>query len=106
MVLFVPSVVVTQGEPCPFWLTLQALTVAGGVAVVEREPIDRCPVICGLAGPIGAGLQADDCFAAHPVAARVKRVPGDYERVRAVAGDAAMSPNPASQCRCCPAMHI
>ena len=59
-----------------------------------------------MAGPSGAGLQADDCFAAHPVPARVKRVPGDYERVRAVAGDAAMSPNPATQCRCCPAMHI
>ena len=28
--LFVPSVVVTQGEPRPFWLMLQANVIVGG----------------------------------------------------------------------------
>jgi hypothetical protein len=34
MALLVPSVVVTQGEPCPLWVTLQANTIVGGVVAV------------------------------------------------------------------------
>jgi hypothetical protein len=34
MALWIPSVVVTQGDPWPFWLTLHALTIVGGLVAV------------------------------------------------------------------------
>jgi hypothetical protein len=34
-------------------------------------------------------LQTNDCLAAHPVTARVKRVAGNDKHISAVAGDAA-----------------
>ena len=49
-----------------------------------------------LTGESPVGLQPNDSFAAHPVAAGIESVPGDYEHVRAVAGYAAVSPNAAT----------
>ena len=34
MALLVPSVVVTHGDPCPLWLTVQAETMLGGLVAV------------------------------------------------------------------------
>src|SRR5262249_56673726 len=67
-----------------------------GVAIIEREPVYRRPVIGRLAGKGRAGLQPNYCFAAHPVAAGVKRVAGDDEHVSAITRNAAMSPNAAA----------
>src|SRR5882757_7430598 len=77
-----------------------------GVAIVKIEPIARRPVVSGHAGPGRAGLQSDDSFAAHPVAARIEGVPCDDKHVCAIAGNAAMSPNAAADGCCSPSMHI
>jgi hypothetical protein len=77
-----------------------------GVAVVKIEPIARRPVVSGHAGPGRAGLQSDDSFAAHPVAARIEGVPCDDKHVCVIASNAAMSPNAAAHGRRRPSMDI
>ncbi len=77
-----------------------------GVAVVETEPISRRPIIGGHAGPGRPGLQPDNCFAAHPIASGVKRVPRNHKHVCAVAGNATVSPDSAASCCGRPAVHV
>src|SRR5262245_29760698 len=77
-----------------------------GVTVIKTEPIARRPVVGRLTRPCRYCLQANDGFAAHPVASRVKRIAGDDEHVRAITGHAAVSPNATADSRCSPSMHI
>ena len=66
------------------------------VAPIKREPISRPPKIAKER----SSLQTDNRFAAHPVAACIKRVARHYEHVSAIACDTAVSPNPAAyRCR-------
>ena len=67
-----------------------------GVAIIEREPVRWRPVVGGLTGPSRPSLQTDDCFAAHPVATRIKRVACDHEHVGTIARHTPMSPNAAA----------
>ncbi len=67
-----------------------------GVAVIELQPIRGRPVVSGLTGKDRAGLQTDDCFAAHPNLTGIESIPCDHEHVRAVTGDATVSPNSAA----------
>jgi len=83
-----------------------ANTAKIGVTVIKTEPIARRPVVGRLTAPGRSCLQADDGFAAHPVASRVKRIAGHYEHIGAVTGNAAVSPNAATHRHCSPAMHI
>ena len=76
------------------------------VAVIEIEPICRRPVICGHTAPEWSSLQTNDRFSTAPHASCAGGVPGDYEHVRAVAGNAAMSPNTAFSSRCRPSSDI
>jgi hypothetical protein len=50
-------------------------------------------------------LQADNRFAAHPIAASIKRVTRDHEHVRPIAGNAAVAPNSTANRRGSPGTH-
>src|SRR5437773_1498667 len=65
-----------------------------------------CPIVGGLTGPDRPGLQANNCFAAHPVTSSVERVAGDHEHVGTITGHAAMSPNSTADGRCRPGAHV
>ena len=84
----------------------RADTAEIGIAVIEAEPIRRRPVVGGLTRPCRSRLQTDNGFAAHPVAARIERIPCDDKHVCAIAGNAAVSPNAATHRRCSPTVHI
>src|SRR4030095_10626032 len=53
------------------------------VTLIEREPIRRSPKIA----KDRSGLQTNNGFATHPVALRVKGVPGNYKHVSSIAGN-------------------
>ena len=59
-----------------------------------------------MTAPEWSGLQSDDCFATHPVAACVKRVPRNDEHVSAITGNAAMSPDSAANSRRRPGVYV
>src|SRR4029077_20590393 len=76
------------------------------VAVVETKPIRRRPVVCRETGLSRPSLQPDDCFAAHPVTARVERVAGDHKHIGAITVNAAVSTNSTADSRCRPCSDI
>src|SRR4030095_9896854 len=75
------------------------------VSVVEREPVDRRPVVGGSAAKDWPGLQTNNCFTATPVASSVERIAGDHEHVCAITRDATMSPNSTTNGSSCPGSH-
>src|SRR5206468_12673130 len=58
-----------------------------------------------LPGEERTSLQPDNCFATAPYASCAGGVTGDDEHVRAIAGNAAMSPDTAFSSRCRPGGH-
>src|SRR4030095_15290122 len=75
------------------------------VSVVEREPVDRRPVVGGRATKDRPSLQTNNCFTATPVASSVERIAGDHEHVCAITRDATMSPNSTTNGSSCPGSH-
>jgi len=76
------------------------------VALIQHEPVVRCPIVRGRAAPDWAGLQPDNRFAAAPDASRAGGVTRDDEHVSTIARDSSMSPNSAFNSRCRPSVHV
>ena len=73
-----------------------------GVAVVQRLPIGRRPKIVKHR----PGCEANDCFAATPwIPLICESVTGYHKHLSAIAGDTAMSPDPAAFCIRRPSHH-
>src|SRR4029077_8991407 len=62
------------------------------VPLVEARPIERHPVIAGIAAKDRTRLKANHCFTAIPDPSGVVTVTGANERIGAVTGDTASAP--------------
>src|SRR4029077_4610560 len=60
--------------------------------LVEARPIERHPVIAGIAAKDRARLKTNHCFTAIPDPSGVDTVTGGNERIGAVTGDTASAP--------------
>src|SRR4029453_1108594 len=65
--------------------------------LVEARPVERHPVIAGIAAKDRARLKTNHCFTAIPDASGVVTVTGANERISAVTGDTASAPYPAPE---------
>src|SRR5437016_1027986 len=84
--LLIPSVDVVKGEPHALPGTFHLLMMAGGLAAV----------IPGIPTEDWARLKANYCFTAVPGPSGIESVTGGNERIVAVTGDAADSPDRAA----------
>jgi hypothetical protein len=83
----------------------RAHTAEISIAIIEREPIGRRPVVGWLTTPERSGLQTNNRFAAAPHPSSATRVARDHEHVGAIAGNAAVSPDAAFDGRGRPSHH-